>query len=529
MALKRIFAMLISVMFIVACTGTGNLPPDDSGGDSSGDDRDISDVRDTGRELPPFMTQGNEEEVVLFTTNNFKFNNAVLRSIYVTRSADYMWVSQDISEQGNIVSGDRDGNAAITTVITIDPDKWFQPIDGFGASFTDSSAYLINQVLPGDVRDDLMVKLFHPIDGIGLSFVRNPMGASDFARFIYSYNDIPDGETDFDLENFSIDHDREDIIPLVKQALKLNPDLKLVASPWSPPAWMKSTRSMIGGHLRHDCYDVYGDYFIRFLEEYRKEGIEFYGITPQNEPLYVPHHYPGNSMSREAQVNFINQSLGPKLREFFPDVKLWCYDHNWDVTDYPEYVLRHAGEYVDGVAWHVYGGSPDAQTKVLKQFPDTEVHFTEASGGEWVPPFDAAFFGNIWVSIGVLNNHSRSVVLWNMALDENNGPVVPGFGNSTCRGVVMINQQTKELTYNLDYYALAHFSKYIRPGSVRVGSEINGSSVFATACLNEDGSLVIVALNDAPGNRVIRFDVGDFSFYYNAEAKSVVTVVIDLS
>jgi glucosylceramidase len=233
-------------------------------------------------------------------------------------------------------------------------------------------------------------------------------------------------------------------------------------------------------------------------------------------------------MSKEAQANFINQSLGPKLREHFPNVKLWCYDHNWDVTDYPEYVLRHAGEYVDGVAWHVYGGAPEAQTEVLKKFPNSEVHFTEASGGEWVPPFDAAFFGNIWVSIGVLNNHSRSIVLWNMALDENNGPVVPGFGNSTCRGVVKINQQTKELTYNLDYYALAHFSKYIRPGAVRVDSAINGNSVFATACLNADGSLVIVALNDAPGNRTLRFDVGEHSFYYNADAKSVVTIVIDL-
>jgi beta-glucanase (GH16 family) len=249
--------------------------------------------------------------------------NAVLKELYTTSSAEAMWAVQDVNGPSA-----RDDGALMPIAITIDPTERYQPIDGFGASFTDSAAYLINQKLSESERDTLMRKLFHPEDGIGLSFVRNPMGASDFARTIYSYNDMPAGETDIELAQFSIDHDMEDIIPLVKQALALNPDLKLMASPWSPPGWMKTTGSMIGGSLLPEYYGVYGEYFIRFLEAYRAEGIEFYAVTPQNEPLYVPGHYPGCSMPSISQAAFINQSLGPKLRERFPGVKLMCYDHN---------------------------------------------------------------------------------------------------------------------------------------------------------------------------------------------------------
>jgi glucosylceramidase len=461
-------------------------------------------------------------EFDMHTKGDLIITGAELLSIHTTQNAASMWALQDI----NGPAATDDGSLAAFP-ITVNPNKRYQPVDGFGASFTDSSAYLINRVLSEKDRDELMTKLFDPVDGIGISFIRNPMGASDFARFAYSYNDIPAGETDLDLKYFSIDHDREDILPLTKWAKELNPDLLLVASPWSPPGWMKTTGSMVGGALRPAYYGVYGDYFIRFLEEYRREGVEVYAVTPQNEPLYVPNHYPGNLMTQAAQANFINESLGPKLRESFPDVKLFCYDHNWDNTEYAEYVLTNAGEYVDGVAWHVYGGTPDAQTYVLGKFPQKEVHFTEASGGEWVPPFEQAFFGAMRVGIEVLNNYSRSMVLWNFALDENNGPVVPGFGNSTCRGIVKINQQTGELTYNLDYYVLAHFSKYIRPGAVRVASESRGA-VYTTACLNEDNTLVIVVFNDSRGDRLICFDIGGFPVYYRAFGRSAATLVIQL-
>ena len=461
-------------------------------------------------------------ELGMTGTGDWSGSGAELRELYVTESEDAMWVAQDLD--GRYLTDDGKLGAV---EIAVDPNKFYQPIDGFGASFTDSAAYLINQKLSAEDRESLMTNLFSPEKGNGLSFVRNPMGSSDFSRTIYSYNDLPEGESDLELRHFSIDHDREDIIPLVKRALELNPDLKLVASPWSPPAWMKSTESMIGGSLDTNLYDVYGNYFIRFLEAYREEGIEFYAVTPQNEPLYVPENYPGCSMPPVVQAAFINRSLGPKLEERFPGVKLLCYDHNWDRPSYPEFVLENAGEYVDGVAWHVYGGSVEAQSEVLAKFQNSEVHFTEASGGEWVPAFDEAFFGEIRTGIQVLNNYSRSMVLWNMALDENNGPVVPGFGQSICRGVVTVNQQTGELTYNLDYYALAHFSKLIRPGSVRVSSESKGD-VYTTACLNADGSLVIVALNDSSSEKLIRIAVGDKTFNLRTFGRTAATLKVDL-
>lgn len=440
---------------------------------------------------------------------------------YTTTDEANMFVQQpDLQAAPFEETGDR-------ITLRIDPAQTYQTLLGFGASFTDSAAYLINQKLSDETRRTVMTALFDPEEGIGLSFLRNPMGASDFARTVYSYDDMAPGETDFELEHFSIDHDRADIIPLTKEAMALNPSLKLMASPWSPPGWMKTSGRMIEGALREDCYDVYGDYFIRFLEAYREEGIEFHAITPQNEPLYVPGHYPGCDMPAEAQTNFILQSLGPKLKASGFDTKLLCYDHNWDRPDYPETVLNRAGEYVDGTAWHVYGGEVTAQSQVVEAFPDKEVYFTEASGGEWVPPFEEAFIDEMANGINVLNHYSKCVILWNMALDENNGPTVPGFGQSTCRGIITVNQQTGEAVYNLDYYVLAHFSKFIRPGDVRVAAESKGS-VLSTASLSADGKRLVVVFVNTGGARQIRFVVGDKAFDYDAPRKSAATFVLDL-
>ncbi|MGV2805712.1 glycosyl hydrolase, partial [Clostridium perfringens] len=175
--------------------------------------------------------------------------------------------------------------------------------------------------------------------------------------------------------------------------------------------------------------------------------------------LYSPGHYPGMIMLPEAQSDFIKNHLKPQFVKNDIDTKILCYDHNWDKPDYPLTVFEQAGDAVDGVAWHWYGGKPSAQSDVFEAFPGKEVHFTEGSGGEWIPPFEQAFSNVMRTGIEILRNHSKSYVLWNMALDEKNGPAVPGFVKSTCRGIVTVNQQTKELTYTLDYYALAHFSK----------------------------------------------------------------------
>lgn len=411
-------------------------------------------------------------------------------TIYQSNGEKELFVRKDKAQLTPVTTG------AEQHAVVIDEEQTFQEMDGFGASFTDSAAYLIHQVLETKQRSELMTRLFDPNEGIGLSVIRQPMGASDYARDFYSYNDMPEGQTDVELNQFSIAHDEKDIIPLLKEALRLNPDVKLMGSPWSPPGWMKTSGSMIGGELKPEYYAVYANYFVRYIQGYEANGLPIYAITPQNEALYSPGHYPGMIMLPEAQSDFIKNHLKPQFVKNDIDTKILCYDHNWDKPDYPLTVFEQAGDAVDGVAWHWYGGKPSAQSEVFEAFPGKEVHFTEGSGGEWIPPFEQAFSNVMRTGIEILRNHSKSYVLWNMALDEKNGPTVPGFGKSTCRGIVTVNQQTKELTYTLDYYGLAHFSKVIRPKAVRIASTSN-ESIRSVAFKNTDGSIAIILFNDS--------------------------------
>lgn len=411
--------------------------------------------------------------------------------------------------------------------VAVDERTEYQEMDGFGASFTDSSAYLIHQVLEPEQRDELMKALFDAKEGIGLSVLRNPMGASDYARDFYSYNDLQAGEVDPDLERFSIAHDEADIVPLLREAVRLNPEVKLMASPWSPPGWMKTSGSMIGGELKPEYYSAYASYFVRYIQAYAAHGLPIYAVTPQNEALYSPGHYPCMIMLPEAQADFVRHYLKPQFSYNGIEAKILCYDHNWDKPEYPLTVLNLAEDAIDGVAWHWYGGKPSAQSDVLNAFPGKEVHFTEGSGGEWIPPFEQAFSNVMRTGIDILRNHSKSFVLWNLALDENNGPAVPGFGRSTCRGIVKIDQRTKELTYTLDYYALAHFSKAIRPKAVRIESSASAEFVRNVAFRNPDGSLAVVLFNDGEeiANVALRLK-GEGEIAFRLGAKQALTVLL---
>ncbi|MCE3202247.1 glycosyl hydrolase [Paenibacillus sonchi] len=414
-----------------------------------------------------------------------------------------------------------------TVTVTIDESQTYQEMDGFGASFTDSAAYLINRVLSPEQRTELMKRLFDPAAGIGLSVLRNPMGASDYARTVYSYNDLSEGETDMELNRFSVAHDEEDIIPLLQQAVALNPAVKLMASPWSAPGWMKTSGSMITGRLKPEYYGVYAGYFVRYIQAYAEHGLPVYAVTPQNEPLFEPHHYPGMLMLPEEQAIFVREYLKPAFIKHKINAKILCYDHNWDRPDYPLAVLAAAGEAVDGVAWHWYGGTASAQSRVKLVFEDKEVHFTEGSGGEWIPPFEQAFSNVIRTGIEILRNHSKSFVLWNMALDEQNGPAVPGFGRSTCRGIVRIDQQTRELTYTLDYYALAHFSKVIRPKALRLESHSTHPAVTSAAFRNLDGSVGAVLFNDGEKLEIVTVRLpGEEPLTFSMAPKSAVSLLV---
>jgi len=442
-------------------------------------------------------------------------------TIYQSNGEEELFVKKDKEQLTPVSMG------AEKQTVVIDEEQTFQEMDGFGASFTDSAAYLIHQVLDTKQRSELMTQLFDANEGIGLSVLRQPMGASDYARDFYSYNDLPEGQKDVELERFSIAHDEEDIIPLLKEALRLNPDVKLMGSPWSPPGWMKTSGSMIGGELKPEYYSVYANYFVRYIQGYEANGLPIYAITPQNEALYSPGHYPGMLMLPEVQSDFIKNHLKPQFVKNGINTKILCYDHNWDKPEYPLTVLEQAGDAVDGVAWHWYGGKPSAQSEVFEAFAGKEVHFTEGSGGEWIPPFEQAFSNVMRTGIEILRNHSKSYVLWNMALDEKNGPTVPGFGTSTCRGIVTVNQQTKELTYTLDYYALAHFSKVIRPKAVRIAST-NDDRIRSVAFKNTDGSIAAVLFNDSEVSESVAIKLhGEEALHLEMPAKSALTIKLE--
>lgn len=413
-----------------------------------------------------------------------------------------------------------------TGEITIEPTQTFQEIDGFGASFTDSAAYLIDNKLSESSKQELMKQLFDEKDGIGLSVIRNPMGASDYARTIYSYNDLPDGEEDLELEQFSISHDLESILPLTKWAQKLNSNLKLFASPWSPPGWMKTSGIMNGGKLKKEYYDVYARYFASFIKEYKKHGLDVYAITPQNEALFMPLHYPSMEFLAHEEADFIKNYLKPTFEKESIGTKILAYDHNWDRIDYAFDVLDEAFDSVDGIAWHWYGGRPVSQSRVQNEFPTKEMHFTEGSGGEWIPAFEPGFSNLMRTGINIMRNHSKSFVLWNMALDENNGPTVPEFGKSTCRGLVLINQETEELSYTLDFYGLAHFSKFVFFGAKRIASNESGVTKNVSF-LNTDGSITSIFFNDGDEEEVINVKIGKTEMI-NLEIapKSAVTLVM---
>jgi O-Glycosyl hydrolase len=411
--------------------------------------------------------------------------------------------------------------------IDIDENTKYQTIDGFGGSLTDSSAYVISQ-MDEQAKDALMNKLFsRDGDGAGFSYLRLPMGASDFATSIYTYDDMPAGETDPELEHFSIDHDSAYIIPLLQQALEINPDLKIMGTPWSAPGWMKTTDSSIKGKLKEEYYGVYAQYFVKFIEAYEAEGIPIDAITLQNEPHFEPGDYPGMRMEPEDQAKFVKDYLGPAFDAAEIDTKIVVWDHNWDDPDYPIEVLNDADakKYIAGSAFHGYAGNVNAQALVHDQHPDKDIYFTESSGGE----FASDFAGNVqWdfqnLIIGATRNWARTSLKWNIALDENHGPYVGGCKD--CRGIVTVNSSTNEVTYNEEFYSFGQASKFVLPGAQRIKSNTFGAgSIEDVAFVNPDGSKVLLALNSSKQPKDFKVRWGSESFSYTLPAGAAASFV----
>lgn len=411
--------------------------------------------------------------------------------------------------------------------IAIDEQTVYQQMDGFGASLTDSSAWLIANKLNDEQRQELMSKLFDHEAGIGISYMRVPLGASDFALKSYTFDDMPAGQSDPELKNFSIDHDKEYIIPTLRQALAVNPDLKLMGSPWSAPGWMKTSDSVIGGSLKPEAYEPFANYFVRMIQAYEAEGVPFDAITLQNEPHYTPEDYPGMRMEPLQQAELIKKYIGPAFEKNDIKSKIVVWDHNWDEPYYPLTILNDpdALKYVDGTAFHGYAGEVGNQAQVHDAYPDKNLYFTESSGGAWSTDFG----GNLkWdmenLIIGATRNWSKVVLKWNLALDENYGPTIGGCKD--CMGVVAINQGSGEVTFNSEYYSFGHASKFVKSGAYRIesGESVSGE-IEQVAFKNPDGFIVLVALNAADAERELKVKLGGKYFAYAMPAGAAATFV----
>ena len=413
------------------------------------------------------------------------------------------------------------------TVVEISGADKGPAIEGFGAALTGSSAWLLHD-------NAAAIEALFSNEEIGLSYVRLTVGASDFNKNgSYTYNDIDEAE-DLDLSEFSIAEDKSPgnpVIPVAQAILAENSSVKFMASPWTPPAWMKSSKSYIGGSLLPQYYDVYAGYFVKYIQAYGVEGIEIAALTVQNEPLYEPATYPGMGMNAQQQATFIGKHLGPALAQAGLATDIIAYDHNfYEEADpgYPITVLSdpEASQYTNGVAYHAYSGRASDIDKVLDRFPNAEIYFTEQTG---IQTENTTFKGEImWfmnnVFVPLLRRGAKNILLWNLALDENGGPTNEGC--KTCRGVVTITS-AGNMVKNPDYYLLGHFSKFVKPGAVRLGTGEFPGKFENVAFMNPDGSLVMVLLNGGSSDQLITIREGTSSFQYTLPANALVTLVWD--
>ena len=411
--------------------------------------------------------------------------------------------------------------------IEVDSGKRYQEMVGFGASVTDASAWLMQHRMSDAQREALLQDLFGKPPGIGLSFTRLTIGSSDFSLKHYSLDDMPKGQSDPELARFSMAPMREDVLPVVKRAQAINPQLQVMASPWSAPAWMKSNDSLFQGALRPEAFDAFSRYLGKFADAMEAEGLPLFALTLQNEPHFEPPDYAGMRVDSAARARFIGQHLGPLLARRARPVRILDWDHNWDQPEAPLQVLADpvARPFVSGVAWHCYVGDVAVQAQVHDAFPDKDSYFTECSGGEWKPHWRETlpwYMRNL--IIGTTRGWSRGVLLWNIALDQDHGPHVGGC--TDCRGVVTIDSKTGAVTRNFDYYALAHASRFVRPGARRIESSTGVDRLETVAFQNaDDHSIALIVLNGAANSRRFSVSFGGRSFQHSMPGASVATFV----
>jgi glucosylceramidase len=432
-----------------------------------------------------------------------------LVSFKVHAQTAQVWLTQGgggarLSQQSSLTFG---ANSGSSTTINVNEGTTYQAIDGYGFTLTQGSAKVIAG-MGATEQNNLLNELFGS-GGLGMSVVRIGIGATDLSEWSYSYRD----GASFSLAGPDLTY----TIPILKKILAINPNIKVLATPWSAPMWMKTSGSFVGGTLKAENYESYGQYWLDYMNAMKGQGITIWAITPQNEPLNG-HNNPSMTLTKENELGLINSYIGPKLRGAGFNCKIITYDHNCDNTEYPIYVANNSS-YVDGAAFHLYAGSISALS-TFRNSTGKNVYFTEQYTGA-----GGSFSGDlVWhtqnVTIGSANNWSRTALGWNLATDPNWGPHTAG-GCSDCKGAVTINGSA--VTRNQGYYIIGHFSKFVKPNAVRIGASSNHGNLITTAFKNSDGSKVVQVLNNSGGSLTFRVVWNNSSFTYTLTASSVVT------
>lgn len=467
---------------------------------------------------------------------------------YAAGSTVQVWVStindtdtgmdKGLSQEANLTFSADDGNK-ISNLIIVDESKQYQSMDGFGASITEASAYLYQNTLAADQKDDVMAALFDKDTGIGVSMLRQPIGATDHC--VAPYNFAPEEQSD-DLPDFDFSHELEEILPTVQDALAVNPGrITVMASCWSPPGWMKANGSELGmynnirGSLLTSKYQAYANYLLKFVQNYEARGIDIYAITPNNEPDHASYDWPALPMYYNEAQTLVSDYIYPTFRNAGLDTKIICWDHSYTTTNYKDgqyafdyYDDADAFAATDGSAWHWYEGDEEIMSVVHKEYPTKDIWFTEGSGGEWgYPKWKTAFLNQSSSVINIARNWSKSIIYWNLALDENGGPDyyydLNQHHDSTNRGLITINSDGT-WSKNVDYYTLGHVSKFVDPGAYRIDSTSLDNNIETVAFKNPDGTKVLVLANLVDHEQIIKILWGNQSFTYNIPAESMVTM-----
>ena len=432
-------------------------------------------------------------------------------------------------------------DSAYPYTITIDEDITCQKWIGCGACSNDASSFLMYKKLPKETKDSLMRNLFSKSEGIGLDWLRHQMGSGDAAVINngwWTYDDMPKGQDDPELKHFSIDMEKDYILPTLKEALAINPSLKIIGCPWTPPAWMKTSANdanpLTHGYVQPKYYSSFANYFVRFIQEYAREGIPVYGISMQNEPLAETQPWQACGIPAVTQKELIKNHFIPAFRENNISAKLYVFDHNWDNGWEFIWTLYHdtaVYNFVAGSMWHHYGGLPSMMTLIHNAYPDKEIWFTEAaSTTTWEPvifetfdTYKGSFQNCAYNLINIPRNWSQTIMYYQIAMDPDHGPAV--FAPPTNYGMVTIDPKKHSLEYRPEYYVLGHISKFVVPGAVRIESNQYDGEMESVAFKNPDGSIVLVVANRI-SEKDVRISLKGESFVYKLPAQSLVSFVM---